>query len=124
LALNAIHPASRGESPLLSIMAMGVGLVFIAPRLFLSALAYFKILQGRSWARVLILVLTGLSVFSAIQSARLALIMGVPLPGWLLWFLLEGAASFLYVIAAAFLFSKAANVWFNMDAPSDRIPPK
>lgn len=46
LALNALHPESRGESPLLSIMAMGAGLVIVAPRLLLSALAYFNILQG------------------------------------------------------------------------------
>jgi hypothetical protein len=105
-------------------MAMGVGLVFVAPRLLLSALAYFKILQGRNWARVLLLVLTGLSVYSVIQSARMALVIGVQLSGWLLWFLLEGAASFLYVMAAALLFSKAANLWFDMDETSNQSPPK
>jgi hypothetical protein len=112
LALNALHPESRGESPLLSVMAMGAGIVLVAPRLLLSALAYFNILQGRNWARVLLLLLTALSVYFGIQGLRLVLLIsGVQmLP---LWILQTGAEPFLYIVATALLFFGAGNAWFR-----------
>ena len=111
LALNAIHPASRGESPLLSVMAMGLGLILIAPMLLISALVYFKVLQGRNWARVLLLVLACIAVYATLQGFHLALLFGVKaLPSW---FLLEGAPGVLYVIAAVLLYSGTANAWFR-----------
>jgi hypothetical protein len=112
LALNALHPQSRGESPLLSVMAMGAGIAFVAPWLLLSALAYFNILQGRNWARVLLLFLTALSVYLGIQSLRLVLLIsGVQtLPFWILQ---TGAEPFLYIVVTALLFFGAGNAWFR-----------
>jgi hypothetical protein len=112
LALNALHPESRGESPLLSIVAMGAGLVVIAPRLLLSAVAYFNILRRRNWARVLLLLLTALSVYFGIQSFRLVLMMsGVQtLP---LWFLESGAEACLYAVSTALVFFGSGNAWFR-----------
>ena len=110
-AFNALHGGSRGESPLLSVMAGGFALFLIAPRLLLNVLLYFKILRGRNWARVLFVLLTGIEIYSAFWSFRLSVLFGVgALP---LWFLLEGASAFLYVVAAVLLFSETGNAWFR-----------
>lgn len=112
LALNALHPQSRGESPLLSVMAMGVGFVFVVPRLLLGGVAVFNMVRGRNWARVVALILIGASFYSAFQSLSFALtVNGISaLP---LWFLYQGIVPALYLASAFFLVSKNANHWFR-----------
>jgi hypothetical protein len=112
LALNALHPQSRGESPLLSVMAMGVGFVFVVPRLLLGGVAIFNIVRGRNWARVVALILISASFYSAFQSLSPALMLnGVSaLP---FWFLYQGIVPALYLASAFFLVSKNANTWFR-----------
>jgi hypothetical protein len=110
-ASNALHGASRGDSPVLSAMAAGFALFLIIPRLLLTALACLKILEGRNWARVVFVLLTCIEIYAAFWSFRLAMLLGVrALPGW---FLLEGGAAFLYAMATISLFSETANAWFR-----------
>lgn len=49
-ALNAIHPKSAGESPLLSLMAGTAYFAFVVPVVLLAVLLYYELRQGRRWA--------------------------------------------------------------------------
>ena len=112
LALNAIHPHNRGESPLLSLIAMGTGFVLIFPRLLLGAIAVVGIFKGRNWARALGLLFIGASLYAAFQSVRLALVIGGS-SGALWWLFYQGLIPLLYFASALLLFSKSANAWFR-----------
>jgi hypothetical protein len=117
LALKAIHPEARGESPLLAVMAMGAGLMLIAPRLLLFGIACIKMLQGRNWARILFLALASISVITVLEGFRTAMLIGGI--NWLLWFLFIGAEGLLYTVGAILLlFSKEANSWFSGGGPT------
>lgn len=113
----ALAPENRGDEwPRLSFYALGADVIVVALRLALYALAYFKILQRRNWARYFFLVLIGVEVLFAqglgniLYSQRLGSALS-QLPHWLL---LQGGDFILYSIAAVLLFSRSANAWFRV----------
>jgi hypothetical protein len=114
-ALNAIHPASAGESPLLSMMAGGFYIALSLPVLLVAALLYFKLRQGRNWARIVYTVFLALMMIPLISDFRLANLMhgghwGVAdVTSFALFRLAYPAA---YIAAAVLLFSATASAWF------------
>jgi hypothetical protein len=74
LPLNAIHPTSAGESPLLSVMAGGFYVAISLPVLLVAALLYYKLRQGRNWARIVHSVFVALMMIPLISDFRLPIL--------------------------------------------------
>jgi hypothetical protein len=114
-ALNAIHPTSAGESPLLSVMAGGFYVAISLPVLLVAALLYYKLRQGRNWARIVHSVFVALMMIPLISDFRLAnLVHGghwgvADMTSFALFRLPYPAA---YIVAAVLLFSATARAWF------------
>lgn len=115
LALNAIHPKSIGESPLLSVMAGTVYFVFLVPALVLFAVLFYKLRQGRNWARIVFAAVVALTMISAFGDVRLFSMLNaghwsiVGIASLLLFGLAYPAAN---ITAAVLLFSSTGNAWF------------
>jgi hypothetical protein len=114
-ALNAMHPGSAGESPLLSVMAGGLYIAISLPVLLVAALLYFKLRRGRNWARILYTVFVALMMIPLISDFRIAnLVHGghwglAEITSFAVFRLPYPAA---YIAAAVLLFSATARAWF------------
>jgi hypothetical protein len=114
-SLNAIHPVSAGESPLLSVMAGGLYIAMSLPVLLVAALLYFKLRQGRNWARILYAVFVALMMIPLISDFRIANLVhgghwGVAEMTSFAVFRLPYPAA--HIAAAVLLFSATARAWF------------
>jgi hypothetical protein len=115
LALNAVHPESVGESPLLSFVAAPVFFLISLPVLLIAALFYFKLRDGRNWARIAYTIFVALIVTRLVSDFRIANLMhaghwGVAeITSFTLYAVPYSAA---YIVAVVLLFSATANAWF------------
>jgi hypothetical protein len=110
LARNFSH---LGESTVVG--ATVFNFVFSIPGLLIAVLLYFKLRQGRNWARILFLLLVAVTIAPLVSNFRVIDMVnrgqwGVPeIANYALYQL---ASPTVYIIAIVLLFSPSARAWF------------
>ncbi len=118
-ALSALHASasSHGDSPLLIFMAGGLYFFVVAiPMVLIAALLFVKLRQGRNWARIIVVIVTAISLFVAFRNFQLfSLTYGTSMDlAKLSGFAFSACVSpIAMVVTAVLLFSTTANPFFQ-----------
>jgi hypothetical protein len=118
-ALSAFHASasSHGDSPLLIFMAGGLYFfVVTVPIVLIAALLFVKLRQGRNWARIIVVIVTAISIYLAYRNYQLlSLLYGPNLDlAKVGRFVLSACTSpIAMVVTAVLLFSATANPFFR-----------
>jgi hypothetical protein len=119
LALSASHASasSHGDSPLLIFMAGGLYFFVVTiPIVLIAALLFVKLRQGRNWARIVVVIVTAISVIIAFRNFQLfSLTYGTSMDlAKVGSFVLSACASPIAMVATAvLLFSATADPFFG-----------
>lgn len=122
LALSAFHAnaSSHGDSPLLIFMAGGLYFFVVTiPMVLIAALLFVKVRQGRNWARIIVVIVTAISLFLAYRNFQLlSLTYGRNMDlATLGRFMLSACASPIgLLVTAVLLFSATANPFFREES--------
>ncbi len=119
LALSTFHASasSHRDSPLLIVMAGGLYFfVVTVPIVLIAALLFVKLRQGRNWARIIVVIVTGISLLLAYRNFQLlSLTYGRSMDSATVGrFVLSACASpIAMVVTGVLLFSATANPFFR-----------
>jgi hypothetical protein len=122
LALSAFHASasSHGDSPLLIFMAGGMYFFVVTiPIVLIAALLFVKLRQGRNWARIIVVIVTAISIFVAYRNFQLfSLIYATNIDlAKLGSFILSACMSpIAMLVTAVLLFSTTANPFFRAES--------